>query len=182
VPVSDGSPIRPLGARSAGRCRGRAGCTRVGNSQSAPGRGELLLAVILAWLVAAEPRLLLGFEVLLVAAVLELLRVHAELAEQTGVLLRVNLIHPLHLLRSLLVVPAELTRPNSGPCRRQTPWGLLLRREGGWCRARRRGTYTATLCRRAAHVRQAPPTPTGLRAGAAREAQPPPPNASSSWL
>ena len=46
---------------------------------------------------------------LLVTAVLQLLRVHPDLVEQPAVLLRVNLIHPLQLLRSLLVVPAELT-------------------------------------------------------------------------
>ncbi len=71
--------------------------------------GGLLLAVVLAGLVAAEPRLLLGVEVLLVAAVLELLRVHAELVEQIGVLLWVYLLHALHLLGCLLVVAAELS-------------------------------------------------------------------------
>ncbi len=45
---------------------------------------------------------------LLVPAVLQLLRVHPDLVEQPCVLLRVNLIHPLQLLRRLLVVPAEL--------------------------------------------------------------------------
>jgi len=69
----------------------------------------LLLAVVLALLVTVEPGLLLGVQVLLVTAVLQLLRVHPDLVQQPGVLLRVNLIHPLQLLRSLLVVPAELT-------------------------------------------------------------------------
>jgi len=69
----------------------------------------LLLGVVLALLVAVEAGLLLGVQVLLVPAVLQLLRVHPDLVEQPGVLLRVNLIHPLQLLRSLLVVPAELT-------------------------------------------------------------------------
>jgi len=48
--------------------------------------GGLLLGVVLARLVAPEPRLLLGVEVLLVAAVLDLLRVYAELVEQTRVM------------------------------------------------------------------------------------------------
>jgi len=69
----------------------------------------LLLAVVLALLVTVEARLLLGIHMLLVTAILQLLRVHPDLVEQPGVLLRVNLIHPLQLLRSLLVVPAELT-------------------------------------------------------------------------
>jgi len=136
---------RPLGARSAGRCRGRAGCTRVGNTQSAPGRGELLLAVILAWLVAAEPRLLLGFEVLLVAAVLELLRV----PRRTGSADRraaVGLPPACPASAGLAAGGCRrAVRPDSGPSRRQIPWGLFLRHEDGWCRARRRGTYTATL-------------------------------------
>jgi len=69
----------------------------------------LLLGVVLALLVTVEPGLLLGIQMLLVPAVLQLLRVHPNLVQQPGVLLRVNLIHPLQLLRSLLVVPAELT-------------------------------------------------------------------------
>jgi len=69
----------------------------------------LLLGVVLALLVTVEAGLLLGVQVLLVTAVLQLLRVHPDLVQQPGVLLRVNLIHPLQLLRSLLVVPAELT-------------------------------------------------------------------------
>jgi len=69
----------------------------------------LLLGVVLALLVTVEAGLLLGVQVLLVPAVLQLLRVHPDLVQQPGVLLRVNLIHPLQLLRSLLVVPAELT-------------------------------------------------------------------------
>ncbi len=69
----------------------------------------LLLGVVLALLVTVEARLLLGVQMLLVTAVLQLLRVHPDLVQQPGVLLRVNLIHPLQLLRSLLVVPAELT-------------------------------------------------------------------------
>ncbi len=69
----------------------------------------LLLGVVLALLVTVEAGLLLGVQMLLVPAVLQLLRVHPDLVQQPGVLLRVNLIHPLQLLRSLLVVPAELT-------------------------------------------------------------------------
>ncbi len=69
----------------------------------------LLLGVVLALLVTVEAGLLLGVQVLLVPAVLQLLRVHPDLVQQPGVLLRVNLIHPLQLLRGLLVVPAELT-------------------------------------------------------------------------
>jgi len=69
----------------------------------------LLLGVVLALLVTVEAGLLLGVQMLLVTAVLQLLRVHPDLVQQPGVLLRVNLIHPLQLLRSLLVVPAELT-------------------------------------------------------------------------
>ena len=69
----------------------------------------LLLAVVLALLVTVEAGLLLGVQVLLVPAVLQLLRVHPDLVQQPGVLLRVNLVHPLQLLRSLLVIPAELT-------------------------------------------------------------------------
>ena len=69
----------------------------------------LLLGVVLALLVTVEAGLLLGVQVLLVPAVLQLLRVHPDLVQQPGVLLRVNLIHPLQLLRCLLVVPAELT-------------------------------------------------------------------------
>ncbi len=52
---------------------------------------------------------------LLVTAVLQLLRVHPNLVQQPGGLLRVNLIHPLQLLRSLLVVPAELTDQVQNP-------------------------------------------------------------------
>jgi hypothetical protein len=44
-----------------------------------------------------------------------LLRVHPNLVQQPGGLLRVNLIHPLQLLRSLLVVPAELTDQVQNP-------------------------------------------------------------------
>jgi len=69
----------------------------------------LLLGVVLALLVTVEAGLLLGVQMLLVTAVLQLLRVHPDLVQQPGVLLRVDLIHPLQLLRSLLVVPAELT-------------------------------------------------------------------------
>jgi len=69
----------------------------------------LLLGVVLALLVAVEAGLLLGVQVLLVPAVLQLLRVNPNLVQQPGVLLRVDLIHPLQLLRGLLVVPAELT-------------------------------------------------------------------------
>lgn len=69
----------------------------------------LLLGVVLALLVAVEAGLLLRVQVLLVTAVLQLLRVHPDLVQQPGVLLRVNLIHPLQLLRGLLVVPTELT-------------------------------------------------------------------------
>jgi len=69
----------------------------------------LLLGVVLALLVTVEAGLLLGIQMLLVPAVLQLLRVHPNLAQQPSVLLRVDLIHPLQLLRSLLVVPAELT-------------------------------------------------------------------------
>ncbi len=69
----------------------------------------LLLSVVLALLVTVEARLLLGIQMLLVTAVLQLLRVHPNLVEQPGVLLRIDLVHPLQLLRSLLVVPAELT-------------------------------------------------------------------------
>jgi len=52
----------------------------------------LLLAVVLVLLVAVEARLLLGIQILLVSAVLQLLRVHPDLVQQPGVLLRVNLI------------------------------------------------------------------------------------------
>ncbi len=69
----------------------------------------LLLGVVLALLVTVEAGLLLGVQMLLVTAVLQLLRVHPNLVEQPGVLLRVDLVHPLQLLRGLLVVPAELT-------------------------------------------------------------------------
>jgi len=69
----------------------------------------LLLGVVLALLVTVEAGLLLGIQVLLVPAVLQLLRVHPNLVQQPAVLLRIDLIHPLQLLRSLLVVPAELT-------------------------------------------------------------------------
>jgi len=75
----------------------------------AAAQAGLLLGVVLALLVTIEARLLLGIQVLLVPAVLQLLRVHPHLVEQPGVLLGVDLIHPLQLLRSLLVVPAELT-------------------------------------------------------------------------
>ncbi len=76
---------------------------------AAAAEAGLLLAVVLALLVTVEAGLLLGVQMLLVTAVLQLLRVHPDLVEQPSVLLRVNLIHPLQLLRSLLVVPAELT-------------------------------------------------------------------------
>jgi len=69
----------------------------------------LLLGVVLALLVTVEAGLLLGVQMLLVTAALQLLRVHPDLVQQPGVLLRVDLIHPLQLLRSLLVVSAELT-------------------------------------------------------------------------
>jgi len=69
----------------------------------------LLLGVVLALLVTVEAGLLLGVQMLLVAAVLQLLWVHPDLVQQPGVLLRIDLIHPLQLLRSLLVVTAELT-------------------------------------------------------------------------
>jgi len=69
----------------------------------------LLLGRVATRLVAVELRLLLGVEVLLVPAAFQLLRVDAELVEQPGTLLGVDLAHALHLLRCLLVVTAELT-------------------------------------------------------------------------
>ncbi len=76
---------------------------------AAAAEAGLLLGVVLALLVTVEAGLLLGIQMLLVPAVLQLLRVHPDLVQQPGVLLRVDLVHPLQLLRSLLVVPAELT-------------------------------------------------------------------------
>ena len=69
---------------------------------------RVLVGVVSARLVALETWLLLGVEVLLVAAVLQLLRIYTELLQHAGVLLGVHLVHALQLLGSLLVVTAEL--------------------------------------------------------------------------
>jgi len=68
----------------------------------------LLVGVVPAGLIALKPWLLLGVEVLLVATALQLLRVHTQLLQHAGVLLRVHLVHALQLLGGLLVVTAEL--------------------------------------------------------------------------
>ncbi len=70
--------------------------------------GGLLVAVVPAGLITAEPGLLLGVEVLLVTPVLQLLWVDPQAAEQPGVLLGVDLAHALQLLCGLLVVATEL--------------------------------------------------------------------------
>jgi len=70
--------------------------------------GGLLVAVVPAGLITAEPGLLLGVEVLLVTPVLQLLRVDPQAAEQPGVLLGVYLAHALQLLCGLLVVTTKL--------------------------------------------------------------------------
>jgi len=69
---------------------------------------RVLVGVVSAGLVALETWLLLGVEVLLVAAVLQLLRVYTELLQHAGMLLGVHLVHALQLLSGLLVVTAEL--------------------------------------------------------------------------
>ncbi|MFX9061659.1 hypothetical protein ABTN34_17740, partial [Acinetobacter baumannii] len=66
-----------------------------------------MVRVVTARLVALEARLLLGVQVLLVAAALQLLRVYADSVKQIRVLLRIHLIDALQLLRGLLVVAAE---------------------------------------------------------------------------
>jgi len=76
----------------------------------APVETGLLVGVVPpARLIAGEPFLLLGVEVLLVAPVLQLLRVDPQPAEHPGVLLGVDLAHALQLLGGLLVVTTELT-------------------------------------------------------------------------
>ena len=71
--------------------------------------GLLVGVVPPAGLVSGEPWLLLGVEMLLVAPVLQLLRVDPQPAEHPSVLLGVNLAHTLQLLSGLLVVTTELT-------------------------------------------------------------------------
>ena len=74
----------------------------------AAAEGWLLAGVVLAGLVAVETRLLLSVEVLLVAAIPQLLSVDPEIAEQPRILLRIYLAHPLQLLRRLLMVASQL--------------------------------------------------------------------------
>lgn len=71
-------------------------------------KGRLLAGVVAAGLIALKVGLLLGVEVLLIAAVLQLLRVYSESTQHSPMLLRVYLIEPLQLLRGLLMVSAEL--------------------------------------------------------------------------
>jgi len=71
--------------------------------------GLLVGVVPPAGLVSGEPWLLLGVEMLLVAPVLQLLRVDPQPAEHPSVLLGVDLAHTLQLLSGLLVVTTELT-------------------------------------------------------------------------
>ena len=71
--------------------------------------GLLVGVVPCAGLVSGEPGLLLGVEMLLVAPVLQLLRVDPQPAEHPSVLLGVDLAHTLQLLSGLLVVTTELT-------------------------------------------------------------------------
>lgn len=70
--------------------------------------GRLLTRVIAARLIALKVGLLLCVEVLLVATVLQLLRVYAKLIEHTRMLLRVNLTKALQLLGGLLMISAKL--------------------------------------------------------------------------
>ncbi|HEY6395938.1 MAG TPA: LuxR C-terminal-related transcriptional regulator [Solirubrobacteraceae bacterium] len=72
------------------------------------GEGRLLAGVVAALLIALEVGLLLGVQMLLIPTALELLRVYAELIEQSCVLLRIYLIDSLQLLRGLLVISTEL--------------------------------------------------------------------------
>jgi hypothetical protein len=114
--------------------------------------------------------------VLLVAAVLELLRVHAELAEQTGVLLWVYLLHALHLLGWLLVVAAELSDQiqdlADGKSHGDSFCGTRMDGvvpAGAGPTPPRSAAELPTLGKRHRHRRD-------CGAGAARAAQPPPPS------
>jgi hypothetical protein len=73
------------------------------------GERRLLAGVVTARLVALKRGLLLRVEVLLVSAVFQVLGVYPKLFEEARMLLRVDLIHTLELLCSLLMISAQLS-------------------------------------------------------------------------